>query len=156
MNEIIAIFPEARFVNLIRDGVDVVSSMLNARLAKSLSSAAARWKNSILHARRFAQKHPGACIDIRYEDLAREPYKTTDAVCRFLSISYSPEMVESLEHSASMRDIQLFDHLRNAGRRVNDDSIGQGLKTLSGEQKQRLLDLIGPQLKELGYLASRQ
>jgi len=150
VDEVLAVFPDAKYVHMIRDGVDVVSSMMKIGIKPSLERAARRWKRTVKKARSFSLRHPGICHELRYETLVTEPGPAVEGVCEFLEIGFRVEMVTSLDHVQSMPDLSR-DHLRNARRPISTASLGKGRRELTQEQKQHLQRLIGKELQECGY-----
>ena len=69
------LIPNARFIHVIRDGRDVVASLLAASQGwgklwapKDVESAASIWKKHVLAARE-AHKYDGRYLEVRYEEL---------------------------------------------------------------------------------------
>jgi hypothetical protein len=88
-------FPEARFIHLIRDGRDVALSYLDTDFgAESVGEAAIYW-------RRFVRtgRHDGQTLgedryrEVRYEDLLDDPEGTLRMVCAFVDLPYDPSML---------------------------------------------------------------
>ena len=103
-----AVFPDACFVNVVRDPIDVVGSLLSVPFASSRSviSQAQRWTESIAAARSYAQTWSGRVHTVLHERLVREPEETTRDLCRFVDVPYEPRMLEEFGREAS----------RNVGR----------------------------------------
>jgi hypothetical protein len=97
-------FPEATFVHLIRDGRDVVTSMLEQAWGPTrLTDAAALWKRLVEEgtstgARLGSQRY----LEIRYEDLVTDPESTLERVCSHIGLDPTPEMLryheDALDH----------------------------------------------------------
>jgi len=75
---ILATFPEARFVHVLRDGRDAIASMLRASKGwgswwapSSAAAAAAVWRDFVVAGRRIAELTP-RYLEVRYEDLRGE------------------------------------------------------------------------------------
>ncbi|MHC4249430.1 MAG: sulfotransferase family protein [Planctomycetota bacterium] len=154
MSAIHAVFPRVQFVHTVRDGVDVVASMLEAKTTPALGTldgAALRWKRSVAAARRFARRHRDACHEIRYEELVNHATETVAELCDFLSIRYDPRMTESLDHVREMGDVPIYGHLSKVTQPIGTGSVGRGRRELSRDDRARLQDLIGRQLSQLGY-----
>jgi protein-tyrosine sulfotransferase len=151
--KILAVFPDARFVHLVRDGADVALSMLKAQIRPNMDveRAAVRYKITVAALLRFARRHPAVCHRVRYEDLVADAAGTVEALCRFLDVAFDPAMIESTQHRRQMADLETFDHHRNVFKPITTASIGGGRRELSAEQKARLQELIGPELRLLGY-----
>lgn len=95
LNAIEAVLPEARFIHIIRDGRDVALSARNLWFGpgKDLEAQATDWVDRITKARRQA-KSCSHYVEVRYEDLVREPRKILERLCEFLNLPFSPQMLE--------------------------------------------------------------
>lgn len=153
LDEITAVFPKAKIIHLLRDGLDVVSSMVRANLAPDLCSAAARWKSSVRRARDFGVRFPERYLEVRYEELVSRAAETVPRICDFLQIEYSPVMVNSIDHVNKMLDVIAYPHLSKARGSISTNSLGKGRQDLNQAQQDEVLKFIGRELKELGYLA---
>jgi hypothetical protein len=92
--------PEARFVHLIRDGRDVALSVLRMpevdrplRRPDSFGLVAKRWSRRIERAREQAERLPHY-IELRYEDLVREPEEALRSVCELIELPFTESMLE--------------------------------------------------------------
>jgi Sulfotransferase family len=97
------VFPEARIVNLVRDGRDVALSLLRVPFGPSNVWAAARQWRAAVDAGDAAQARYGEdVLTIRYEDLVSDPEPVVRSVCAFCEVAYRPEML-AIEESAAGR-----------------------------------------------------
>jgi len=151
LNDIYAVFPKARFIHLLRDGVDVVHSYVSTGLIPNIEHAAERWRDAVKLAHDFSVKHAGACIELRYEALSCDSNIEMDRVCAFLNIHYDESMIDQLEHTSVMGDMSTYEHYQHANEAVSSRYVGKGRETLSGEQQQRINKVIGDTLKAMGY-----
>lgn len=152
LERIYAVFPDAQFIHIIRDGVDVVSSLLEARVSTTdIDSAAKRWATSVKAAGQFMQRHPAICLEMRYEELVKQPSPVVSRICEFLKVEYYPEMLDSYEVAQDMGDVPLREHHAAVGQPLSVGNIGKGRQRLSAVQKQCLQELIGRELIQLGY-----
>jgi len=95
------VFPEARIVNLVRDGRDVALSLLRVPFGPSNVWAAARQWRAAVDAGDAAQARYGEdVLTIRYEDLVADPEPVMRSVCAFCEVAYRPEML-AIEESAA-------------------------------------------------------
>jgi hypothetical protein len=161
--------PEARFIHLIRDGRDVALSRERRTDAEELSVErhAMIWKRRINRARRqeVRLKH---YLEIRYEDLVRDPEGTLRTVCEFIELSYDPAMLTYHERSADRlqeiaRDLDDEDGgaLRPANERVEahqlvtdaprEDRVDRWRELMSPEDVAQFEETAGDLLEELGY-----
>ncbi|HEY0744934.1 MAG TPA: sulfotransferase [Chryseosolibacter sp.] len=82
-----AIFPEAKYIHLIRDGRAVVESMM-AKQDYQLKAAAVRWRDAI----RLANSHfesisAKSIVQLKYEAFVSEPATTLNSIARLLQIN---------------------------------------------------------------------
>jgi hypothetical protein len=101
VDQVKRVFPEARIVNLVRDGRDVALSLMRVPFGPSNVWAAARQWRAAVDAGDAAQARYGDdVLTIRYEDLVAEPERIVRRVCAFCEIGYRPEML-AIEESAA-------------------------------------------------------
>jgi Sulfotransferase family len=88
------VLPEARFIHVIRDGRDAAVSHAEATVKepKSMRRQARRWKRRIRKARAQAPDLPGY-IEVRYEDLVRNPEAQLRRVCELIELDWDPRML---------------------------------------------------------------
>lgn len=100
------LWPQARFVHLIRDGRNVCLSMLNWRMAHRaagrrstwhedpVSTAALWWEWLVRLGREAGARLPSwRYYELRYEDLVADPDQQCRQLCRFLDFPYEEEML---------------------------------------------------------------
>jgi sulfotransferase family protein len=98
------LFPEARFVHLIRDGrnaclsyLAVAPGIMTESWAHPHDAAgfACQWRTEVRGARALGRRvGPERCLEVRYESLVAEPEATLGAVCAFADLSYDPAMLD--------------------------------------------------------------
>ncbi|MBI4259823.1 MAG: sulfotransferase [Actinobacteria bacterium] len=98
---IAGMFPEARFVHLVRDGRDVALSLRDVPWGTSDPVQAAEfWSHRVRVARRDGTAlGPGRFLELRYEDLVADPEGVLGRVCGFLDLDLRPEMLRYFERS---------------------------------------------------------
>ena len=100
------LWPEAKFVHLIRDGRDVCMSILSWKKASRkvgrfttwtedpLSTTALWWEWSVRLGREDGSSlEPGLYYEMRYESLIAHPADECAALCTFLGLPYEDEML---------------------------------------------------------------
>lgn len=150
LERIYKVFPNAKFIHLIRDGCDVVSSYVEANIYNNIEDAAERWSNSVKIADNFVKKYNKKSLEIRYEDLVNTPKITVQKICDFLEMEYEDAMLNS-ELKYRMGDVEMRQHHKQVYNPISTSSIGKGRYKLTNQQKQRLQQLIGDHLEKLGY-----
>jgi Sulfotransferase family len=89
------LFPEARFVHLIRDGRDVALSYESVAWGPAtVPEAAIRWRRSVRRGRRDGRRlGPDRYREIRYENLVADPERVLREVCSFLRLDWDDSML---------------------------------------------------------------
>jgi hypothetical protein len=88
------LWPEARFVYLLRDGRDVANSAVGMGWAGNAYCGADIWIEAEGRwAEMRARLDPEAYIEVRFEDLVADPERTLARVCRFLGVPYDERML---------------------------------------------------------------
>ena len=142
MKAIAAILPEAHFVHIIRDGRDVALSLRGVSFApgQDIPTLAGYWRKLIQDAR-TARRHCRAYMEVRYEELVRDPPAVLHSICGFLQLDFDVAMLRYWERTAE----RLREHKscnRIAGHRgvTHEQRLWQQRLTLEAPQPGRILD----------------
>jgi len=92
VNLLAELFPEARYIHLVRDPRDYARSM-RATWGKSLPRAAQRWKQQIRKYRADMAHRSLVRTELSYEQLLAEPETTLRRLCAFLGVDFVPDML---------------------------------------------------------------
>jgi len=145
-------FPQAKFINMVRDGRDVVSSLVKANLT-NVQHGCLRWNLAVENARTFKSNvSPDQYIDVKYEDLVSSSVDTVKSICDFLNVSFNENLLENDDKTASMKDVEFYSHFNNLLNPINRQSIGKWEKNLSKEEQVIVSNQLSNNLKHLGYL----
>ena len=87
------LFPEAKFIHIIRDVRDYCLSV-NYAWGKNMIRAAQRWADNIRQCRRESKAFNEDYLEILYEDLLSEPEIILKTICDFLGVDYEPDMLK--------------------------------------------------------------
>ena len=150
-----ALFPHAKYVHIMRDGVDVAASWMHARGDSSVEYGAKRWRSAVQSFRTFSKTHASQCFEVRYENLVSSQ-DTLRSICDFLDIPYDDAMATSLKHVGSMGDTSAEKHHTAVHYPVSDASVGKGRRSLSRAQLAVCQNLMGETLEENGYLPAAE
>jgi hypothetical protein len=94
-HELLRIWPEARFIHLVRDPRDVSRSCIGMGWVGNAYHGTPYWIEPVRRWQAFEpqlraeQKH-----QLRYEDLIRQPHEELAKICEFLGISVSEKMLD--------------------------------------------------------------
>jgi len=152
MEELLAVFPSARFIHLLRDGVDVVHS--GSKIEKyqgEVVRPAKRWVSAVTTAREFAERHPDRLLTVRYERMCRAPEDVLQKVCEFVDVSYSPRLIAREGHYGELQAARSIPHYEKVFGEISTDSIGKGRKNMSSAEKDKVRPHIDEVLQSEGY-----
>jgi hypothetical protein len=90
------LFPDARFIHLIRDGRDVALSLRDARFGpKTMGDIALMWKHRVESGRKTGNAvGPHRYLEVSYEALVSDPRSVLDTLCSFIALPFEPSMLE--------------------------------------------------------------
>ena len=94
--ELASMFPEARFVHLIRDGRNVALSYIERPWGPATVGEAAMYWRSRVGRGRVAGKELGSnrYLEATYEDLVSDPEVLVRRICEFLDLAFDPGMLQ--------------------------------------------------------------
>jgi hypothetical protein len=115
INFIADVFPEARFVYVVRDGRDVALSIHAASrtwapqwkrtVGKSIASAARAWSDAAVKARAAAARLDRRWFELRYESLLSEPLACCSALFDFCRIDYDDAMLRRVVKATDFQEV---------------------------------------------------
>ena len=144
-------FPKAKFINMIRDGRDVVSSLIKAKLT-NVRNGCLRWNLAINNSQYFQSKiDSNQFLNIYYENLVTDPNRTVNSICNFLNIPFEEKLLKNSKNISSMHEVKYYEHFKNLLNPINNNSIGNWEKYLSAIEQKLVNKLLAKNLKELGY-----
>ncbi|MGM0472462.1 MAG: sulfotransferase, partial [Bacillota bacterium] len=119
------VFPGAKYIHLVRNGKDVVSSYLNStKYVNSVEGACARWNNHVSKALEFKNSQDeDEYLEIYYEDLVTAPKQEIEKICQFIGIEFDSTMLNYHDQLSKLKDTKAKQH-KNLHRSINTDSIG--------------------------------
>lgn len=162
------LLPRSRMVFLIRDGRDVVDSQLamvvpggkhaevkgeitgERERLEHVTMQAQRWVNNMkVCSKAFKRHEPERRIQVRYEDLRKEPQQSLAELTDFLGIRRSPD--EIAEAVAAEDFSAVPEAKRGIGTGKRAATPGYWRESLSAREQERIEEIAGPTLLDLGY-----
>jgi hypothetical protein len=151
--QLAALYPEARFIHLMRDGRDVAKSfqsvgwygpLLNRNMGEWLEAAEldARWRRMP-----FADR----MLLVRYEDLVRDTENSVRKICAFLGEDYEPGMLawtDKVDRLVPQREMAIHGKLR---RPPDPGDVERWRREMSVSELLVAEAFMGPQLARAGY-----
>ncbi|MEM9372725.1 MAG: sulfotransferase [Planctomycetota bacterium] len=154
IDRILEVFPNARFVHLVRDPRDVVAGLLEMDWWENTSrrGTAKYWRNTIETALRCLRTDGERHMIARYEDLIERPGIVLRSVSRFVGVEFDPAM---LDHRAvarrSFQDGEASYKGRTTGA-IDRTRMGRYRDKLSGSDVRVIEATVGLERMELlGY-----
>jgi protein-tyrosine sulfotransferase len=156
-----AVFPDARYICLYRQGMDVIHSFLEgtnygvgsdfAAIVRDprnpVADVADYWMDSV-ELGLALERHVGdRAFSIRYEDMVRSPDQTLPALFAFLGVDWLPDLPQRVY--ASRHSAGVGDRKAELSRSIDPGRIGKGkdvpVRKLKGrlERMNRLLEALG-------------
>jgi protein-tyrosine sulfotransferase len=149
--QIMQIFPQARFVFMVRDVFDTAYSygaMSISERAGNPQTGAQRWVDANAKVLAFADAYPAQAIIVRYEDLARFPEHEITRVLGHLRV---PAAVMGALNPLEVRDITAQPHLKSVLHEVSREFICKGRANLTKADKESIANIAAPLQIQLGY-----
>jgi hypothetical protein len=155
-----ALWPDAKFVHIIRDGRDVCISILNWKKAERIvgryasweedpvSTTALWWERKVRKAREDgAALGPGPYHETLYEDLVEDPERECKRLCEFLGVPYDDAMIRFHEGRERVKPGR---SAKSAWLRVTSGLRDWRTQMCTGDVE-RFEAAAGDLLEELGY-----
>jgi hypothetical protein len=154
------LFPSSKVVHIIRDGREVVVSMMSAKRRigfgeAEIHGATRHWANNLMRARRDGSAlGPGRYMEVRYEDMRTATQDHLAAVFNFCGLHSNATEVQRIaaEFNIENRQVSRGDTSLNALRSI-PDAIWKN--KLSLEERWTMDRMAGHLLQELGYAGPR-
>jgi Sulfotransferase family len=148
------LFPNGRFLHVIRDGRDVALSYLTLPWGPdTIWRSAYKWRRDVSAGRRDGGRlRDGRYAEIRYESLVRDPRTTLEAICAFADLPFDHRMLEYHRDGAQRLEAREVRAKYHASAATPPKS---GLRDWRNQMKDRDVvafeSVAGTLLSELGY-----
>jgi hypothetical protein len=142
-------YPDAKFMYLVRDGHDVAISWVDAGWQRHYEPGF-EWPAAMAALRRDRAALPGRVLTIRYEDLVQSPIPTMRQVCGFLGETFEPAMLDwgSRTHAIAERDRHLHGRLQEP---LTRESVGAWRRRLTTLECFGIEACLHRELRDAGY-----
>ncbi len=92
---VLELWPEARFVHLLRDGRDVARSCIGMGWSGNTWHGAAGWVEAERRWDELCRRlDPARALEVRYEELVERPEQVLGRICEFLGARFHPAMLD--------------------------------------------------------------
>ena len=159
---LMAWYPDARIVHMVRDPRGVYRSELKRRTANPgsppyrwlvkapalmrmfvLLAVVEAWAGAVADHRRLSRRYPAHYLAVRFEDLVRSPEAEIDRVCAFLDVAVEPAMLKQ-------KVVSRGDRLGEAG--FDAGAADRWRASITPGEARWLRTLLGRRIEEMGYM----
>ena len=142
---LISKFPEAKIINIIRDGRASVASMVHPKLGFSLKGAALTWNHYMKQTKKVEMKlDKNKYMRIYYEELVKSPNLQIEKICKFLQVPYEEMMLHT-----NLGGLSSFKNVIDES--IDNKRIYRYKKTLKIEEQKIINKIMKKYLAEFGY-----
>jgi hypothetical protein len=158
MHTLAAIFPQARFIHVYRDGRDVARSLISSPFGpENWFTAASQWQSLVQAGRQAGAQLPeGMYTEVRYETLLNDLETTLRQVCEFLEEPFDPAIlaqsvlpIEKRVHRIAA--LRPFSRGYNGQSIIVKDNVNKWKTNVTLKQRILFESVAGELLQELGY-----
>ncbi|NVO01944.1 MAG: sulfotransferase [Bacteroidetes bacterium] len=155
-HKIFQLFPDAKFIHLIRDYHDHIVSMQKGNFKlPSAAYMAILWKKSIRILAKYKKKKPENFFTIKYETFVENPEFHMKDICQFLELPFDKEMFEFItkkeNHEALQPNIDFSKQHQSLFKPIDKSRIGKWSILLTGNDLAAVEIVAGKTGKEFGY-----
>lgn len=157
VDRVLARFPDARFLWLVRDPRDVaVSSQQSVFSPFHPYFTACLWREQQERGLALEQRlGPAVLKRLPYESLLADPEAVVREICAFLGEQFEPEMLRYHESGAAKRGAGLSESWRNTAAPVIQANAGKWRGKLSEEELRAVEGVCREPMEALGYALDR-
>jgi len=156
IEDLIEIFPEQKFIILLRNPLAVLNSILETWVKDDLSRICYYLDDLLVAPQRLvdvADKYTEKCFKVKYEELVEKPKVIIKSICEFINIDYNDELIQ-YKYDNSWKYGDQVGVKKN--RRPNKGHIEKWKVGLKAPQKKAMAisyieTLGGELLKRMGY-----
>lgn len=152
VDELLAVWPEARFVVLVRDGRDVALSVRDMPFGPNNAWAAASWWARGIRAGEAAERrHPERVMSVRYEDIVAAPATALPRICAWVGVPYTEDLLalEKADRGAIVPDQRGWFPTLFTG--VNASAVARWRREMRPSEQGVFAALAGDELAAWGY-----
>ena len=149
--QLLAWYPDAKVVHILRDGRDAVLSLLRAPWSHNNVRRHARmWRWCIKRMERYRREHDAHILEVRYEDLLARPEETLRTVCGFIGVAYDPAQ---LEPGGAQRTVPAWESewKAKAAKELDPSRIQAWKRAATPAQRWTMNAMMGETLRACGY-----
>jgi hypothetical protein len=148
-------YPNGRFIALVRDPRDVAQSLQaiswGREVYPTLTDAGLRWRYAMEGIERARPLLGERLKAIRYEELVADPEGNARALCEFLGLRFSPEMLRFHESAGHVMPPGVDEWHPRVKQPINSSRIGLWRQQFTPEDVGMIEFAAGPSMESWGY-----
>ncbi len=137
---ILKVFPEAKYIHLIRDPRAVAVSYRESKLYPDLESGIRFWMAANKNI--FKYRNKVNMINISYEELVVQPEISLRRICKGCNIRFSMQMIEHYSKFERLGDTLVHAHHQNAGKKITSEFKDKWKEKVSEEDLEKMNALL--------------
>ena len=144
-------FSGARFLDIVRDGRDVLASQKNTGSFKpDAASLAKSWVNTHSKFVTVSEKYPGQVHFVKYEDLTANLEEEMRKICTFLDLPFSDSLLNAHKMDLTVFKTQHLSRDRIMSK-VDTSKIGRWKAELTPDEIDAFMSVAGEHMAYWGY-----
>lgn len=155
LDKLSLVFPQAKYLHIVRDGRDCVASAMKVGFYdKDIRVAARAWRDNVRHCRRFVRggKRIDGYLEFQYETLVSDPADLLPQICTVLGIDVDTSVLDHAgDVSDLLPDVKALRQHANVARPIFGNSVGNWQRELSEQQVREVEQIMGSELRHCGY-----
>jgi Sulfotransferase family len=151
-DELMALFDNMLFLNVVRDPRAQISSM-NRAIIHDFDTRlnAMTWVRAYEASRKLAAKYPDKVLTIRYEDFVSDQEATLHKICGFFGIEFSSSMLDIARSQEARKISELSALWETNSKAPVPANVDKFKKTLTAEEIEIIESLSGEYMDYYGY-----
>jgi hypothetical protein len=152
------LFPDAQVIHIVRDPRDVVASSVETPWThESAYDVARAWCRFTLdNIRAGLETGPASFLQVRYEDLTRDPEAVLRVVCAYLGETFAPEMLDDPGRRSATIAAGAAPWQSRVLEPVVPARTGRWRESLSRRERSQVAAVVAPLLPSLGHQPPRR
>lgn len=141
ISKLLKIFPDARFIHMVRDPRDVVNGFKKRLKKKNVYFVSWQWLKFNISIEAKKEKIPSQFHSLKYEDMVSNTEETLTSLCKFLKVPFEHSMLqnhfsEKLQKYRAGESLEAFKRRHeNLLRPINASNIGKWKQELTETDK---------------------
>ncbi len=151
-DDYVSMWPSAYFLNVVRDGRDVLASQLNTgSFNKTPADVAEGWVKTHLRFRKLVDNQNVRAYEVFYEKLVNQPDEELKKICDFLNVPFEKSMLNFYQQGLT---IYKANHLsmNMISRPIDHSKVNRWKKDLNKNQLQEFYSVARDVMIMFGYL----